>query len=203
MPCPKCHDTKHVLVDGKYRRCGCMRESYTASQYRLAGVPDLFLSPSADPRERSAWPVHVPYPPPLGKRSLAWIRGPRVSIRRLATIADILRRAVDAGQYARTLTIPEAVEARFDRDRAATLRETLRADFLVVDLDHDPPNRMTVAACSDIVTQRLSRRAATVFVSEDDVEQATAKFGVPLSSVVRASKAIVRVVVEARRAKKM
>lgn len=187
--CARCRGARHVLVDGKWRRCDCAVREVREIAYRAAGVPELYLAGNTVDYYAAwggAW--NQDHPP-----GLVWLRGPRLGQRRARACAYALRDAVDRGEEAASLSLRDGVEARFDREAGLNWARVVRdARTLVVDLEATAHKYLPDVA-AELWARRSLCTGTTVYVSEGDVGAMPGLYGAAVAQEFARSRGLLRV----------
>lgn len=138
LRCAKCNDNRFVLKDGVAVKCGCYVERMLLRNCERAGVPtSLSLVPAKDLFTRLERCLEQPFD--IDVASLAsptsWLVVGSVTSELLVVARYCaLVRAIEQGETAASLTLHDAVDAKFDAAAKVELDAKLNAKALLVDL---------------------------------------------------------------------
>lgn len=191
MTCSVCHGRRHIQNDdGKWKRCACVKKEIVLARCKEAGIPESLRETPAKELLKAAFPELKRLTLPVSEPVLWWIRGPAVSMARLAASCYPLKLAAESGWNALRFRLSDLIDEKFRNER--DLRSLSRSvHVLVVDVD-GADNKLVQHELTDLYQCRANMRAVTVFVSSGDLGQQTGRFGPSMARVFAKSKLIER-----------
>lgn len=187
MTCKRCKGDKHYVdSSGIAVRCECVRERVREIAYAAADVPPVYRSGGlSDKPALSAKAVARLVA--RGSRDRGWLRCSLTGRYYGPTVAGVLRAAVDNRRTAGCLFLSKVLDSRFgDRADRDVVEDRLLRDVLVVVLDAQTGHKFIPQVMTDLWVSRAGRRAATLWVSSDDVASMPGRYGVEVAGLFRA-----------------
>lgn len=198
--CPNCKGAKHVMVNGRYVRCGCIKESADRMRMTRAGVPEMHCAfPLPDLLGRShfiAKPrlAEALASPPADRTVQVWVMAPASSTRRLASVSYAVRAPIENGHAAQAFRLSAFLDAQFDRDQKRAMYDQLKAARVaVVEVDTEHGHKFLPQVFMDVYSRRTRMTGITVYFSADDLGQMTGRYGPEICSIFAHSKSILRI----------
>lgn len=174
--CPICNGAKHVCVDGTWRRCECIKAGVRKMRFAQAGVPELHYEDELATLQTNSWlPTTRIF---TTKPRNIWVRSIPSSRKRIATVAYVLRTALDMDYMARRFTVQQLIDARFDPTLKSVVYPQIKsAQLLVMEVDLKTSHKFLASTLLDVYSQRLIPGATTVWFSGDDIPASTGRYG--------------------------
>lgn len=198
--CPECRGAKHILRNGAWVRCACIKEAADRMRMTSAGVPEMhcrlpmpdLLARSffvAKPRLSGAFAL-----PNDDRTVLVWVMAPASSPRRLASVSYAVRAAIEAGHPAQAFRLSGFLDAQFDRDQKRAMYDQLKtARVAAIEVDTEHGHKFLPQVFMDVYTRRARSTGVTVYFSADDLGEMTGRYGPEISSLFAHSKSILRI----------
>lgn len=184
--CVACEGSRHVLKNGVWVKCGCLKKDKLKQRYERAGVPARFIVEtwtsfldrySVTNGSKKALLTQAKTLKNGGRMS-EWlvIHGHPRTGKSLAA-ALLLKAACSGGLSCFNATVPMLVDGMFDRNEENVPEGFESMPFLVVLAGNEPKHSYNAYALEKLLGDRWARDLSTVLVSAVDASRLSGVYG--------------------------